>query len=226
MANRDLLAIGASAGGFEALRFLVGKFPRDLPASVLVVLHLPSQFRSELDAILTGSGPLPAGFAADGEPLNRGRIYIGHPGSHLIADGDRLRLGLGPRENNARPAIDPMLRSVGLCCGPRAVGVVLTGTLGDGAAGLVALKQCGGITVVQDPDDAAYPEMPIAALRRAKPDHVAPLAAMPALLTTLVGQPAGSPVQVPEMMRYEVEIARSGRSSMRDRKSTRLNSSH
>src|SRR5262249_16512424 len=150
---------------------------------------------------------------ADGEPLNRGRIYIGHPGSHLIADGDRLRLGLGPRENNARPAIDPMLRSVGLCCGPRAVGVVLTGTLGDGAAGLVALKQCGGITVVQDPDDAAYPEMPIAALRRAKPDHVAPLAAMPALLISLVEQPAGPPVQVPEMIRYEVEIARSGRSS-------------
>jgi len=214
MANRDLLAIGASAGGFEALRFLVGKFPRDLPASVLIVLHLPSQYRSELDAILTESGPLPAAFAAEGEPLKRSRIYIAQPGSHLLTDGNQLHLGFGPRENNSRPAIDPMLRSVGLCCGPHAVGVILTGTLGDGAAGLVALKRCGGITVVQDPDDATYPEMPIAALSRAKPDHVTPLAAMPTLLTTLVAQPAGPAVPVPDMVQYEVEVARSGRTNM------------
>jgi two-component system, chemotaxis family, protein-glutamate methylesterase/glutaminase len=147
MANRDILAIGTSAGGVEALRFLASEFPADFDASILVVIHLSSQFKSMIDAVLSQSGPLPAAFAAPGEKLQRGRIYIAPADRHLILDGDRLRLGHGPRENNSRPSIDPLLRSVGLCCGPRAIGAVLTGTLGDGASGLLALKQCGGVTV-------------------------------------------------------------------------------
>jgi two-component system chemotaxis response regulator CheB len=214
LANRDILAIGTSAGGCEALCFLASKLPADLPASVLVVIHLPSQFRSTLDSILSKAGPLTASFVKDGEKLEKGRIYIGPPESHLLVDGDRLRLGRGPRENNARPAIDPLFRSSGLCCGVRAVGVVLTGTLGDGAAGLKALKQCGGVTVVQDPSDAAFPEMPATALSRSKPDHVVGIREMPPLLETLVRQPAGVPVPVPENIKYEVEIARSGRTGM------------
>lgn len=118
MANRDILAIGTSAGGFDALRFLAGELPRDFPASVLAVIHLSSQFRSSLDAILTQSGPLPASFAADGAKLEKGHIYIAPPERHLLVEGEHLRLGSGPRENNARPAIDPLFRSAGLCCGP------------------------------------------------------------------------------------------------------------
>jgi two-component system, chemotaxis family, protein-glutamate methylesterase/glutaminase len=148
MANRDVLAIGTSAGGFDALRFLAGEFSRDFPASVLMTIHLSSQFRSALDAILTQSGPLPASFATDGETLKKGHIYIAPAERHLIVEREQLRLGSGPRENNSRPSLDPMFRSVALCCGSRAVGAVLTGTLGDGAAGLSALKQAGGITVV------------------------------------------------------------------------------
>jgi two-component system chemotaxis response regulator CheB len=213
MANRDILALGTSAGGFMALRHLAARFRPGLPASVLVVIHLPSEFNSALDVLLTQAGPLPAKFAADGDPLERGQIYIAPPASHLLVDGARLRLGRGPRENHARPAIDPLLRSAALCCGPRTVGIVLTGTLGDGASGLAALKQCGGVTVVQDPDDAAFPEMPTAALRNSKPDHVVGLQDMPSLIEALLNQPAGAAVAIPEPIRQEVEIARNGYAS-------------
>jgi two-component system, chemotaxis family, protein-glutamate methylesterase/glutaminase len=146
--------------------------------------------------------------------MKNARIYIAPPGSHLIVDGDRLLLGVGPRENHARPAIDPMLRSTAVCCAHRAVGVVLTGTLGDGASGLWTLGHLGGMTVVQDPRDAAFPEMPLMALNRSQPDHVVRLADMPALLEGLVHQSAGEPHPVPETIKYELEVARSGRESM------------
>jgi two-component system, chemotaxis family, protein-glutamate methylesterase/glutaminase len=131
----------------------------------------------------------------------------------LLIDGERLSLGTGPRENNARPAIDPMLRSAAVCCGSHAIGVVLTGTLGDGASGLWAINQTGGMTVVQDPKDAAFPEMPQTALKQMEPDHVVHLKDMPGLLYALVHQPAGDPIVVPDNLRYEVEIARNGRAS-------------
>jgi two-component system, chemotaxis family, protein-glutamate methylesterase/glutaminase len=216
MPNRDVVAIGTSAGGVEALRFLAREFPADFPAAVLVVIHLSPHFHSSLDAILTQDGPLPACFASDGMPLERGRIYIGPPDAHLLADGDRLSLGLGPRENNARPAIDPLFRSLALCCGPRAIGAVLTGTLGDGASGLHSLHEYGGITVVQDPGDAAFAGMPEAALSEFTPDHVASLASMPALFGNLVAKPVGEAMAPTFELRYEVDIARGKRGSMAD----------
>jgi two-component system chemotaxis response regulator CheB len=214
VANRDILALGASAGGFKALRNLAGQFPAGLPASVLVVIHLSDQFYSAFDAILTQAGPLPARFAGDDDTLERGQIYIAPAGSHMLIDGARLQLGHGPRENHARPAIDPLLRSMALCCGPRSVGVVLTGTLGDGASGLAALKECGGITVVQDPEDAAFPEMPATALHRSKPDYVVGLRSMGSLLERLLNQPQGAAVSAPAAIRSEVEIARNGYAGM------------
>ena len=214
MRNRDILAIGTSAGGFDALRFLASEFSGELPASVVVVIHLSGQFPSSLDAILTQAGPLPASFAVDGQKFEKSRIYIAPAERHLIVENEQLRLGSGPRENNARPSLDPLFRSAALCCGPRTVGAVLTGTLGDGAAGLLALKQAGGITVVQDPGDAAFPEMPTTALARSQPDHVVSLAGMPALLERLVRQPAGQPVPVAGNLEYEVNIANGGRGSM------------
>jgi two-component system, chemotaxis family, protein-glutamate methylesterase/glutaminase len=214
MANRDIVAIGTSAGGFEALLFLAKGFPQNFPASILVTIHLPLEFRSSLDEMLTNAGPLAARFATEGEVRQNGRIYIAPPGRHLIVDGEQLSLGKGPRENNARPSIDPMLRSAAVCCGNRAIGAVLTGTLGDGASGLWAIDQTGGMTVVQDPEDAAFPEMPQTALKRMEPDHVVRLRDMPGLLHALVHQPAGEPIEVPDNLRYEVEIARSGRAGM------------
>ena len=216
MGNRDIVAIGTSAGGVEALLFLAKGFRHDFPASVLITIHLPSHFPSSLDEILTRAGPLAATFANEGEVMKKARIYIAPPGRHLLVDDQRLWLGEGPRENGARPAIDPMLRSTASCCGNRAVGVVLTGSLGDGASGLWALSQMGGLTVVQDPSDAAFPEMPRTALNRLHPDHVVHLEEMPALLDNLVHQPTGEPAPVPDNIRYEVEVARSGRTSMNE----------
>src|SRR5262249_53516132 len=197
MANRDVLVIGASAGGVEALIFLARNLPHDLPAAVLVTLHLPPQGGSVLDELLSRAGPLPAVFSAEHDPLRQGVIYNTSSDRHLILEGDFFTLGHGPRENNSRPAIDPMMRSAALCCGSRAVGVVLTGTLSDGASGLWAIDQCGGITVVQDPDDADFPDMPTNALNRVRPDHVVKLSEMPGLLKSLVVQPAGEPMPVP-----------------------------
>jgi two-component system, chemotaxis family, protein-glutamate methylesterase/glutaminase len=214
MANRNVIVIGASAGGIDALRFIASQFPRDLNATVLVTVHLSAEFPSQLDLVLTSAGQLSAVFASDGERYAKGRIYIAPPTRHLLIYEDRLVLGIGPRENFARPAIDPMLRSAAACCAGRSVGVVLTGTLGDGAAGLQNLKECGGVTVVQDPADAAFPDMPSAALRRSSPDYVAPLSDIPGLLRSLVEESAGEPKPVPGLVRLEVEIAKSGSASM------------
>src|SRR5262249_45840701 len=142
--NRNIVAIGTSAGGVEALKFLAGRFPANFPASVFVTLHLSSAYRSEMDTILDRAGPLRASFAVDGEPIENGRIYIAPTDRHLIVGEHRIALGRGPRENNARPAIDPMFRSAALCCGYRSIGVVLTGSLSDGASGLFSVKHCGG----------------------------------------------------------------------------------
>jgi two-component system chemotaxis response regulator CheB len=216
MANRDILAIGTSAGGVQALTFLAKQFNLQFPASVLVTIHLPSQIRSALDELLSRAGPLPARFAHDGDVLKRGQIYIAPPNRHLIVDGSRLTLGEGARENHARPAIDPMLRSTAVCCGARTVGVVLTGTLGDGASGLWAVRQAGGISVVQDPEDAEFSEMPLTALKRAQPDHVVRLADMPALLNDLVHQQTGTVKLVPRSLKFEVDIARGGHGTMNE----------
>lgn len=208
MSNRDVLAIGTSAGGVEALLHLAKHFEPAFPATVLVTIHRSREFRSSLDELLTRAGPLPAHFARDGERYRKGHIYIAPADRHLLVDGDRLALGNGPRENNTRPAIDPMLRSMAVCCGPRGIGVVLTGTLGDGASGLWAVDLCGGITVVQDPDDAAFGEMPSNALKKVQPDHVVGLTEMPALLSSLALQPEGATLPTPPNLVLEVEIAR------------------
>jgi two-component system chemotaxis response regulator CheB len=214
MANRDVLAIGTSAGGVEALLSLAKSFRPGFPAAILVTIHLSSHARSTLDELMTRAGPLPAAFAQDRDILRKGHILMAPPGRHLIVDGDAVALGVGPRENNVRPAIDPMMRSIAACCGHRSVGVVLTGTQGDGASGLWAVSQCGGATVVQDPRDAAFPEMPLNALNRARPHHVVRLAELPSLLERLVHQPAGQPTPAPLSLRYEIEVARSGHYTM------------
>jgi two-component system chemotaxis response regulator CheB len=216
MANRDIVAIGTSAGGVQALLYLSMHLPADFPACILVTIHLPSDFRSSLDEILARAGSLPASFAQNGDRPKERHIYIAPPGHHMLMEDSRIILGQGPLENNVRPAIDPMLRSVAVCCGSRSVGVVLTGTLGDGASGLRAITRCGGIAVVQDPLDAAFPEMPLKALNRSMPQHVVFLEDMPGLLQQLVRQAAGEPMPVPESIKFEVEVAKSGRSSMRE----------
>jgi two-component system chemotaxis response regulator CheB len=212
MANRDIVAIGASAGGVEALVFLAKNFPHDLPASVIVTLHLGSP--SILDEILNRAGPLHAAFAVNRTLMRKSHIYLAPADCHLIVENDLLTLTNGPRENNSRPAIDPMMRSAAVCCGGRTIGVVLTGTLGDGASGLWAIDQCGGITVVQDPADADFSEMPANALNRVHPNHIVNLSEMPGLLAGLVSQPAGETMPVPESIKLEVAVAKGAHSTI------------
>lgn len=172
--HRDVIAVGASAGGVEALRALVAGLPPNYPGVLLVVLHMPRTAPSALPAILRRQGSLPVETATDGEPVQPGRIYVAPSDHHLLLLDGRLRLTHGPAENGHRPAIDPLFRSVARGFGRRAVGVVLSGSRDDGAAGLATIAAAGGTTIVQDPDEALYPWMPRAALQRMTPDHVAP----------------------------------------------------
>jgi two-component system, chemotaxis family, protein-glutamate methylesterase/glutaminase len=214
MANRDIVAIGTSAGGLGALRLLVSELPVQLPAALLVVMHLPRTGSSAIDSILNQLGKMPVRFAEEGEPARHGHVYLAPPDRHLLYDGHSLALGVGSRENYARPSIDPLFRSLAQCCAHRSIGVLMTGTLSDGTSGLHVLGKCGGKTVVQDPEDAAFPEMPATALQKGAVDHVATLAALPALLDDLVLQPAGTPAKAPEHLQYEVEMAKTGRSTI------------
>ena len=189
-----LVVVGASAGGVRALQALASALPQDFPAAVLVVLHIGSH-PSSLPALLSHCGPLRATHAGDGEPIAAGHIHVAPPDHHLLVDAGRLRLSRGPKEHHSRPAIDPLFRSAALARGPDVVGVVLTGRLDDGTAGLQAIKQCGGIAVVQDPADADEPSMPDSALRYVQVDHCVPLASLAGLLTSLVRadvSPAGA----------------------------------
>jgi two-component system chemotaxis response regulator CheB len=191
--QRDLIVIGASAGGVQALQELVSQLPPELPASVLVVLHLMSAGTSVLDSILGRAGDLPATQARDGERLERGHIYCAPPDFHMLLRGPQIHLSAGPRENGHRPAIDPLFRSAARAYGPRVIGVVLTGTLDDGTDGLRLIKESGGATVVQDPDDAAYRGMPESAIEFVGPDRVVPLAELGATLFELIDAPLEPP---------------------------------
>jgi len=179
---RDFIAIGASWGGVDALRALVAGLPEHLPATIAIVQHIGSN-TSVLPSLLGMAGSLAAAHAKDGEKYERGRIYVAPPDFHLLVDGERLRLSHGAKENLARPAIDPLLRSVASTLGPRAIGVILTGMLQDGAAGLAQIRAHGGTSIVQDSDDAFAGDMP----RHAAPyaDYVLPLADLPAALIAL-----------------------------------------
>lgn len=196
--HRGVVAVGASAGGVEALRALVAELPPDFPAAILVVLHIPRDAPSALPAILTRSGQLPARQAVDGEPVRPGRIYVATNDRHLLLLDGRLRLSRGPAENNHRPAVDPLFRSVARAAGRRAVGVVLSGSRDDGAAGLASIAAAGGVAVVQKPSDALHPGMPEAALAAVAPDHSLPAAELGGLLARIFAMDVSSPRRLPD----------------------------
>jgi two-component system, chemotaxis family, protein-glutamate methylesterase/glutaminase len=170
--RRDIVVVGASAGGVEALERLVAGLREPLGASLFVVLHVSSQGVSVLPMILNRAGPLRAAHAVDGEPIEPGRIYVAPPNAHLLLEPGRVRLGVGPPENGHRPAIDPLFRSAAYVYRSRVQGVVLSGALDDGTAGLWAIKRRAGVAIVQDPADAAHDGMPRSALENVAIDHV------------------------------------------------------
>jgi two-component system chemotaxis response regulator CheB len=186
MPHRDVIVIGASSGGVSPLVKLVRHLPPDLPAAIFVVLHVNPDAPSRLAAILNRAGGLPAAHAVDQEPIRRGRIYVAPPGFQMYVHRGHLSVHRGPHENLHRPAIDPMFRTAAHYYGSRVIGVVLSGALDDGSAGLRAVKQGGGIAIVQHPSDARVAAMPSNAMEHVDVDHAVAAADLAPLLLSLV----------------------------------------
>ncbi|MBR0665540.1 chemotaxis protein CheB [Roseomonas hellenica] len=205
--QRDIVVIGGSFGSTAVLKHILGSLPPDLPAAILVATHISSRSVSHLPEALKRATALPVHQAVDGQPVEPGRVYIAPPDRHLLLLNGTILLGTGPRENMARPAIDPLFRSAALAYGPRVVGLILTGLLNDGAAGLHAIKAVGGVAMVQHPLDAEADGMPRAALEAVEVDHVGRVAELPRLLTAMVGTDAAPAVPASPELELEVAIA-------------------
>jgi two-component system chemotaxis response regulator CheB len=206
--RRNVIVIGASAGGVEALRSLVAQFPLDLPAAVLVVLHVPAYGGSVLPSILNRAGPLPARHPEADEGLRECEILVAPPDHHLVVRDSNAMRTRGPRENGHRPAIDVLFRSAARAQGARVIGVVLSGVLDDGTAGLAAIAARGGVTVVQDPEDALYPGMPRNAIEHMAVDHVVPLTELGGLLVQLCKEEVpGLDEPASALMEIEADLA-------------------
>ncbi len=191
MAKTDIVVIGASAGGVEALSALVAGLPANFDASVFVVVHIPASGTSVLPQILTRRGNLPAIHPVDGSPIERRKIYVAPPGRHLILEKRRIRLVIGPTEHGVRPAVDPLFRSAGLTFRERVVGVILSGNLDDGTAGLEVIQTMGGATIVQDPHEALYDGMITSAIEAGCAQQILPISEIPSALQELVGTGVG-----------------------------------
>ena len=207
MPTPDVIVIGGSAGAFEALYALAGGLPATFPPSLCVSLHLPPYSRSQLPDIIRRRGALPARYATDREPLEPGTIYVAPPDHHLLVARGFVRVVQGPREHNARPAIDPLFRTAAVSYGPRVVGVLFSGLLDDGSAGLQAIKDQGGVTVVQDPTEALYADMPNNAIREVEIDHVLRVEEMIPLLVGLSRQPVRAAAAAPsDKLKWEAAM--------------------
>ncbi|MEG9526981.1 MAG: chemotaxis protein CheB [Hyphomicrobiales bacterium] len=211
MTNRDIIVIGGSSGATLPLKTILGTLPKDLPAAVFVVVHIPARSLGLLATVTAAAAHMPVHPAADGMAIAPGNIYLGVPDYHLILADGRIRLGRGPRENMARPSIDPLFRSAAVSYGPRVIGVLLSGLLNDGTAGLDAIKRCGGLALVQDPTDAIADEMPRSALSALEVDLTLSATRIGDVLADLVRDPAGPPRPVPPELRLEVDIAAGAR---------------
>jgi two-component system, chemotaxis family, protein-glutamate methylesterase/glutaminase len=207
MSNRDIIVIGGSSGATAPLKEILGRLPADLPAAVFVVLHIPAQGIGILSTVVSAASRLPVVQAQSGMVIANGHIYLGVPDHHLLLSESHIMLGRGPRENMVRPAIDPLFRSAALLYGPRVIGVILSGLLSDGAAGLTAIKQCGGFTLVQDPADAIADEMPLRALEATTVDLCVASAKIGDVLSDLAREQPGATLPPPPEIRLEVEIA-------------------
>ena len=205
----DIIVIGASAGGVSALSKLVAELPPDFVASIFVTLHIPEHSRSALPRILTQKSQLPALNPVNGEAIQPGRIYVAPPDRHMLIKRGLVRLVRGPRENGVRPSIDPMFRTAARAYGKRVVGVVLSGALDDGTAGLIAIKQQNGLAIAQDPDEALYDGMPRSAIASGTVDHVLRISQIADLLVRLVEEPLekGGNEPLSDEMVQETDIA-------------------
>jgi two-component system chemotaxis response regulator CheB len=208
--NRNIVVVGASAGGVEALRDLLRHLPAELAAPVLVVLHIPAYEPSRLDRILAPATPLKVVAAQDGQVLEPGVVYVASADRHLMVESGMARLTRGPKECRVRPAIDVLFRSAALAYGAGAIGVVLSGMLDDGTAGLWAIKDQGGLAFVQQPSEAMHDSMPESAIKHVEVDFVGPLAAVAEKIIEAVGQSRPRQAGAGLAVRYATEVRIAG----------------
>lgn len=218
MARRDIIAIGGSAGGREAIVEIARMLPPDFPGSVFVVWHMPPTGMGVLPKWIGHASPLPVHSAEDGQAIKPGHIYVAPLDHHLLVGVGRVRVTKGPKENRFRPAIDPLFRSAAYAYGPRVIGVVLSGALNDGTSGLWAIKDRGGVAIVQDPDDALVSSMPLSAIENVHVDYQVPVSEIADLLVRLVADPVEAMANGPvsrsgNKLDLEVKIAREGLTS-------------
>ena len=205
MSKRDIVVIGASAGGQRALGLLVKELPKDFAGAVFIVMHVSPHYHSLLPAILSKTASMTVRHAVDGEPVRPGRIYVAPPDHHMVLEKDRVRLTKGPKENRSRPAVDCLFRSAAYYYGPRVVGVVLTGSLDDGTAGLWSIKDRGGVTIIQDPEEAEHPSMPLNAKQNVQIDYCLPIGGIVQTLARLTAESSGAAEVHPVSDQLEVE---------------------
>lgn len=203
-----LVVIGSSAGGMAALKELVAQFPKDFPAPVFIVNHMAAHATGEvLVKVLNESGPLTCVHAQDQQVFKSGYIYLAPSDQHMLIEENKILITKGARENRSRPAIDPLFRSAAVAYGNRVIGLVLTGYLDDGTSGMMAIKRCGGVCIVQDPEDAAYPDMPQSVIANVGADYCLPIAGMGELLSDLVARELPDVRPIPKDILIEAKIA-------------------
>nr|WP_295926744.1 chemotaxis protein CheB [uncultured Dyadobacter sp.] len=211
MEKQNIIVMGASAGGFDAIKQLIADLPPDLDAAIFVTWHMAPTLEGVLPRVLNQVNSIPAAHARDGEPIVMNRIYVAPPDHHLLLERGHVRVTRGPKENRFRPAVDPLFRSAAYAYRNRVIGVVLSGALDDGTAGLWTIKYRGGMAIAQHPRDAEVGSMPESAIREVAVDHIVPLAEMGSLLTQLVGKPAGKKIgatmQEDQKTKAEIRIA-------------------
>jgi two-component system chemotaxis response regulator CheB len=209
---REIVVIGASAGGIEALRELVAGLSPDLAAAFFVVVHIPPDYPSYLPEILSYAGPLPVVEAADGDPIEAGRIMVAPSDHHMLVERGHVTVARGPKENLTRPSVDPLFRSAAHAYGARVIGVLLSGNMSDGVSGLWTIKHFGGLAILQSPEEAKYPSMPLNALAQVEVDYSLPVAEMPALIERLLSEPVFTEPAMEEVdkerLDLEVSVAR------------------
>jgi two-component system, chemotaxis family, protein-glutamate methylesterase/glutaminase len=212
MNKRDIIVVGASAGGVEALMNFVKSLPDDFDASIFIVLHTAPYSPSKLPEILSRAGVLKASHPKDGDKIKNGHIYIAPPDHHMILEKEnRIAVRKGPKENRFRPSVDALFRSAALIYGPRVIGLILSGLLDDGTSGMWNIKRCGGLTIIQDPEDAIFSSMPQNVLQYVDVDYITPVIEIGSLLTRLIAEEIPKEPDLTkedmELLKMEVVIA-------------------
>lgn len=207
--GHDCIVIGGSAGGIPVLKQIIAALPEELGAAVFIVMHTTPHLPSKMAEMLDAAGSLRASLPEDGEPISADHIYVAPPDNHMLVRQGRISVVRGPKENFTRPAIDPTFRSAAISYGPRVIAVVLSGALDDGTAGAVGVKARGGVVIVQDPNEAEQPSMPLSALEYVAADHCVGTAEIGPLLASIARKPAAaeSAHPIPDWLDAESQIA-------------------